>query len=222
MYRSVLPYAEAAGIEAPLVCYQGAAVVDPATGEWLLHEPIPLALAREAIEAVQEAGFGLNCYVDDDLYVAEVTERARAYADFQHLPLHEVGDLLAWIERPPTKLVVVDEPAALDGLRAHLEARFRDRLYIAKSLPYFLELASPNVSKASGLEFVAAHLGFEAERTVAFGDGENDLELLDWAGYGVGVENGHEALLARAAWICPGPGEEGVARVLEAYLAAAG
>jgi Cof subfamily protein (haloacid dehalogenase superfamily) len=222
MYRSVLPYAEAAGIDAPLVCYQGAAVVDPATGEWLLHEPIPLALAREAIEAVQEAGFGLNCYVDDDLYVAEVTERARAYADFQHLPLNEVGDLLGWIERPPTKLVVVDEPAALDGLRADLEARFRDRLYIAKSLPYFLELASPHVSKGSGLEFVAAHLGFEAERTVAFGDGENDLELLDWAGYGVGVENGHEALLARAAWICPGPGEEGVARVLEAYLAAAG
>jgi Cof subfamily protein (haloacid dehalogenase superfamily) len=222
MYRSVLPYAEAAGIEAPLVCYQGAAVVDPRSGEWLLHEPIPLALAREAIAAVQEAGFGLNCYVDDDLYVAEVTERARAYADFQSLPLHEVGDLLGWIERPPTKLVVVDDPAALDSLRGRLEERFAGRLFIAKSLPYFLELASPAVSKGSGLAFVAEHLGFDAARTVAFGDGENDLELLDWAGYGVSVENGHRELLARAAWVCPGPGEEGVAQVLEAYLAAAG
>ena len=53
MFRSALPYAQAAGIEEPLVCYQGAAVVDPVTREWLLHEPIPLELAREAIAAVQ-------------------------------------------------------------------------------------------------------------------------------------------------------------------------
>jgi Cof subfamily protein (haloacid dehalogenase superfamily) len=218
MFRSVLPYAEAAGIAAPLVCYQGAAVVDPKTRDWLLHEPIPLALAREAIVAVQEAGFGLNCYVDDDLYVAAATENARSYADFQSLPLHEVGDLAAWIERPPTKLVVVDAPAALDALRPRLEERFGERLFIAKSLPYFLELASPAISKGRGLTFVAEHLGFEVEQTVAFGDGENDLELLECAGFGVAIENGHEELLARADWVCPGPHEDGVARVIEAYL----
>jgi Cof subfamily protein (haloacid dehalogenase superfamily) len=218
MFRSVLPYAETAGIATPLVCYQGAAVVDPRTREWLLHEPIPLALAREAIEAVQSEGFGLNCYVDDDLYVASVTDHARAYADFQSLPLHEVGDLLAWIERPPTKLVVVADPDALDVLRPRLEAGFGNRLFIAKSLPYFLELASPAISKGSGLAFVSQHLGFTAAQTVAFGDGENDLELIDWAGYGVAVENGHVALQARADWTCPGPAEEGVAQVIEAYL----
>ena len=218
MFRSVLPYAEAAGIEAPLVCYQGAAVVDPRTHEWLLHEPIPLALAREAIAAVQSEGFGLNCYVDDDLYVSTITDAARAYADFQNLPLHEVGDLLAWIERAPTKLVVVSDPAALDALRPKLEARFGARLFIAKSLPYFLELASPAISKGTGLAFVAEHVGFPAAQTVAFGDGENDLELLEWAGYGVAVENGNEALKAKADWICRGPDEEGVAQVIEAYL----
>ena len=218
MFRSVLPYADAARIEAPLVCYQGAAVVDPRTREWLLHEPIPLALAREAIDAVQSSGFGLNCYVDDDLYVATITDAARAYADFQSLPLHEVGDLLAWIERPPTKLVVVSDPDALDALRPELEAQFGDRLFIAKSLPYFLELASPTISKGTGLSFVAGHLGFEAGQTVAFGDGENDFELIEWAGYGVAVANGHDELKARADWVCPGPAEEGVARVIEAYL----
>jgi len=218
MYRSVRPYAEAAGIEAPLVCYQGAAVVDPGTSEWLLHEPIPLQLAREAIGAVEHEGFGLNCYVDDDLYVAAITEHARAYADFQDIPLHEVGDLLGWIERPPTKLVVVDDPARLDTLRPLLEERFGERLYIAKSLPYFLELASPAISKGTGLAFVAEHLGFAAEHTIAFGDGENDLELLDWAGFGVAVENAHEGLRTRADWICPGAADEGVAQVLEGLL----
>ena len=218
MFRSVVPYAEAAGISAPLVCYQGAAVVDPVTRDWLLHEPIPLELAREAIGAVEDEGFTLNCYVDDELYVAAVTEHARAYADFQSIPLHPVGDLLGWIERPPTKLVVVDDPARLDVLRPRLEARFDGRLFIAKSLPYFLELASPAISKGSGLAFVAEHLGFDAARTVAFGDGENDLELLEWAGYAVAVANAHELLKARADWVCPGAAEEGVAQVLEALL----
>jgi Cof subfamily protein (haloacid dehalogenase superfamily) len=218
MYRSVRPYAEAIGVTAPLVCYQGAAVVDPVTGEWLLHEPIPLELAREAIAAVEDEGFALNCYVDDDLYVAAITEHARSYADFQSIPLHEVGDLVGWIERPPTKLVVVDDPGRLDALRPRLEERFGGRLYIAKSLPYFLELASPTISKGSGLAFVSAHLGFTAERTVAFGDGENDLELLDWAAFGIAVENANEGLKTRADWVCPSAEEEGVAQVIEALL----
>ena len=218
MFRSALPYAQAAGIEEPLVCYQGAAVVDPVTHEWLLHQPIPLELAREAIAAVQAAGFALNCYVDDDLYVAELTGNARRYASFQSLPITEVGDLLAWLGRPPTKLVVVDDPDRLDAFRPSLVEQFGDRLFLAKSLPYFLELASPQVSKGSGLGFVAEHLGFPAAKTIAFGDGENDLELLDWAGYAVSVENGHELLKARADWICPGPDEDGVAQVIEAYL----
>jgi Cof subfamily protein (haloacid dehalogenase superfamily) len=218
MFRSALPFARAAGIEEPLVCYQGAAVVDPVTGEWLLHEPIPVELAREAIAAVQDADFGLNCYVDDKLYVAEMTEHAQRYADFQYIPVTAVGDLVAWLERPPTKLVIVGDPEALDALRPRLVEQFGHRLFIAKSLPYFLELASPRISKGTGLAFVAEHLGLPTDGTVAFGDGENDLELLERAGYAVAVENGHELLKARADWICPGPAEDGVARVLEAYL----
>ena len=218
MFRSALPYAVAAGIEEPLVCYQGAVVAEPGSGEFLRHEPIPLELAREAIEAVENEGFRLNCYVDDDLYVAEITPNARAYADFQHIPITPVGDLLGWLERPPTKLVAVDDPEALNRLRAVLVERFADRLFIAKSLPYFLELASPAVSKGSGLAFVAEQLGFAAEHTIAFGDGENDLELLDWAGYAVSVENGFEGLKARADWLCPSAEDEGVAQTLEAFL----
>jgi Cof subfamily protein (haloacid dehalogenase superfamily) len=218
MYRSVLPYARAAGGDEPLVCYQGALVAEPASGRFLLHEPIPLELARETIAAVEAEGFALNCYVDDELYVAEVTENARAYADFQNIPLTPVGPLLDWLEAPPTKLVAVDAPEALDELRPRLERHFGERLFIAKSLPYFLEFASPNVSKGTGLAFVAEHLGLDLVRTVAIGDGENDLELLGAAGYAIAVENGHELVKARADWICPGPGDEGVAQVLEAYL----
>jgi len=170
------------------------------------------------MDAVLAAGFHLNCYVDDLLYVAEVTPEARRYADFQHLEIHAVGDLRKWLDRDPTKLVAVGDPAALDELEQELVPRFAGRLFISKSLPYFLEFAHPDVNKGSGLAFVAERLGFLAEETVACGDGENDRELLDWAGFGVAVENAHEDVLARADLVVPSVQEEGVADLLEAYL----
>jgi Cof subfamily protein (haloacid dehalogenase superfamily) len=219
MFRSVRPYALEAGLDDPVVCYQGAVVADPVSGRWLRHVPIPLEVAREAIATLNDEGFGLNCYVDDELYVAEVTPQARRYADFQQLELHPVGNLLEWLDKPPTKLVVIDDPTVLDELKQRMVARFEGRLYVSKSLPYFLEFASPDVTKAAGLDFLAEHVGFTHERTVAFGDGENDIELVDWAGYGVAVANADERVKKVADFVCPSVDDEGVAQVLEAFLA---
>jgi Cof subfamily protein (haloacid dehalogenase superfamily) len=219
MFQSVRPYLQEAGLHEPVICYQGAVVAEPGSGRFLLHIPIPLELAQEAIAVVEEAGFGLNCYVGDNLYVAEVTEWARAYADFQSLPIEAVGDLRSWLSEPPTKLVAVGDPDALDVLQEQMLARFGGRLYISKSLPYFLEFASPEVSKGSGLAFLADRLGFTAAHTVAVGDGENDRELLDWAGYAVCVEESHPSLFDRADLVIPGPESDGVAELIETYLA---
>ena len=219
MFRSVRPYVAEAELDDPVVCYQGAVVADPATGEFLRHEPIPLELAREAIESVVAAGYHLNCYVDDELYVAEVTPEARAYADFQSIPIHPVGDLVTWLSYPATKLVSVDDPVALDPLEVRLKERFDGRLYVSKSLPHLLEIASPAVTKATGLKFLAAPVCFSTQGTVAFGDGANDVELLELAGYGVAVANAHQRVLDVADVLCPSADEEGVAQVIEAYLA---
>jgi Cof subfamily protein (haloacid dehalogenase superfamily) len=218
MFRSARPYAHEAGIHDPLVCYQGAVVADPDTGEFLRHVPIPLGLAREAIAAVEAEGFPLNVYVDDELYVAQETAESEAYARFQNLPVHPVGDLLGWLAEPPTKLVSVGDPLELDSLEVRMQERFDGRLYISKSLPHFLEFAHPDVTKGSGLEFLAGLLGFTREETVSFGDGENDVELLEWAGYAIAVANAHPKVLAVADYVCPSVEEEGVAQVIEAYL----
>ena len=182
MFRSARPYVLAAGITEPLVCYQGALVADPVSGEFLRHVPMPEAEAHEAIELLSQTGFTVLCYVDDELYVAHETPESEAYAGFQHLEVHEVGDLSDWLTGVPTKLVTVGDPEALNALEVELKAHFGARLYISKSLPHFLEFASPAVTKAAGLSFVAERLGFSSERAVAFGDGENDLELLELGG----------------------------------------
>jgi Cof subfamily protein (haloacid dehalogenase superfamily) len=218
MFRAVLPYIEEAGLDDPVVCYQGAVVADPTSGEFLRHVPIPKAVALEAIDAVVAAGFHVNCYVGDELYVAEVTPEARAYADFQGLEIHAVGPLRQWLRDDPTKLVAVGDPQALDELEDVLKPRFAGRLFVSKSLPHFLEFAHPDVSKGSGLQFVAERLGFTPEETVACGDGENDRELLDWAGFRVAVANAHEEILARADLVVPDVEHEGVAQLLDAFV----
>jgi Cof subfamily protein (haloacid dehalogenase superfamily) len=218
MFRSVEPYLADAGIREPVVCYQGAAVVDPRTREFLLHEPLELEVAREAIATLVQLGFSPNVYVDDELFVAHETEYSRAYSVFQRLPVTEVGDLLAWLDRPPTKLVQVADPPVLAELRPTLERRLDGRVFLTTSLPYMLELGNPSVTKGSGIAFVATMLGLDVAHVVAFGDGENDVELLDVAGLGVAVESGHPRLLAIADMTCAGPEEEGVASVMEAVL----
>ena len=218
MFRSIRPYLEEAGIAEPVVCYQGAAVVDPQSGEFILHEPIELEVAREAIVELTALGHSPNCYVDDRLYVAEHTEYSRLYAGFQHIPVEEVGDLATWLEKPPTKLVAVAEPPVLAEIRPHLERRLGVRAFLTTSLPYMLEIGNPEVTKGSGLSFVAERLGLRLDRVVAFGDGENDVELLEAAGFGVAVEGGHARLRAVADTTCPAPADEGVASVIEAVL----
>jgi Cof subfamily protein (haloacid dehalogenase superfamily) len=217
MVQSLRRVVEPVGVDGPAVCYQGAVVVD-SDWSWLRHEPLGLELAREALDAVLEEGYVPNVYVGDELYVAEVNEWVTAYAGFQQLVPHPVGDLRAWLATEPTKLVCVGESDELDGLELRLRARFGERLYVTKSLPYFLELAAPGVTKAAGLAFLGERLGFAAGRTIAFGDGENDVELLEWAGYGIAVANAHERVKAVADWVCPPASEEGVALVLEALL----
>jgi len=218
MFRSVRPYLEEAGIADPVVCYQGAAVVDPVSGEFLLHEPIPLETALEAVTLLTELGHSPNCYVDDRLYVAPHTEYSRMYAEFQHIPVEEVGDLAGWLERPPTKLVAVADPEDVPALRAGLAERLDGRVFLTTSLPYLLELGNPAVSKGTGIAYVAERLGISLDRTVTFGDGENDIELIQEAGFGVAVADANPLLLEHADWVCPSADEEGVATVIDAYL----
>ena len=218
MFRSVRPYAEVAGIPEPLVCYQGAAVVDPTSGTFLVHETIELEVALETIALLGELDSSPNVYVNDELFVAAHTPYSRAYAEFQNLPVTEVGDLLDWLDSPPTKIVAVAEPDDIPAMRARLAEYLEGRIFMTRSLPFLLEMGNPAVSKGTGLADVAARLDLELDRIVAFGDGENDIELLETAGFGFAIEGADPTLLAVADATCAGPSGEGVAATIEAAL----
>ncbi len=223
MFVSARRIAAQLGIRRPLVCYQGALVADPVSGEVLVHRPIEAPLAREILRAMPtEHARHSNLYIDDELYVWEENEATRRYSQVSGVEMHIVGPLADWIERPTTKIVTVGRPEEMDVLRDELQPLFGSRAFIAKSLPYFLEFAAPGVSKASGLALLADLLGFSPEQAVAVGDAENDREMLDWAGCGLAVANASDLLKGEADAVIPSVHDDGVAQLLEALVAARG
>ena len=83
---------------------------------------------------------------------------------------------------------------------------------------YYLEVAPPGAHKGAALEMIAAHLGIAQKDTIAFGDGNNDLTMLEWAGYGVAVgeTEAHHSKIANET-IAP-PEENGVATWIRNFL----
>ena len=75
------------------------------------------------------------------------------------------------------------------------------------------------LTKARTLEHFAAELGISRHEVMAFGDMPNDLEMLTWAGRGYAMADGHPGVVAAVERTAPAFTEDGVAHVIERYLA---
>jgi hydroxymethylpyrimidine pyrophosphatase-like HAD family hydrolase len=73
------------------------------------------------------------------------------------------------------------------------------------------------ISKATGVDEVAAPLGIAAGDVVAFGDMPNDIPMLLWAGLGVAMGNAHPEAKAAADEVTTPNSDDGLARVLERW-----
>ncbi len=221
MFTSARRFSRLLGLHGLVIAYQGAWVGDATTGACLLHRPLDGTTAAELIRAVQARGFEILAYRHDEPYAQLRSTFTDQYTTSAGVPLNVVDDLAGWATGGAvTKLVAPGEPAACDALRDELVPVFGDRAFIAKSLPYYLEMAAPNVSKEAGVRFVCERLGIDRARTVAVGDGENDRELLQAAGFGIAVAGGFAGLAEDADWVCPPLEEDGAARTLQALASA--
>lgn len=73
------------------------------------------------------------------------------------------------------------------------------------------ELYQRGISKADGVAVAIKKLGIDQAQTIAFGDGENDLEMVAYAGLGIAIEGSHPGLLALADRTALPPNRDGIA-----------
>lgn len=223
MFTSARKIAHDLGISAHLLCYQGALLRHSDTEETLFHKTVPLPLSHEIIDATGQRGLHLNVYLDDELYVAEMTVGALYYSQVNYgLELNIVKDLHSWLDaqegREPTKLVIVTPPEQTDAVLEEFTREYGDRLQVTKSHPRFTEFTNKECSKGKALAFLAARFGVKREEVMAIGDGHNDLDMLTWAGYGLAMPSAPQAVLDIAHGVCLPIDEDGAAEAIERFI----
>lgn len=218
MFASASEVAKQLGIGVPIITYQGALIKHAGSGEVLYERHVPADAANRIYRHCLETGLHLQAYVDDRLYVAEANDKARAYSANSNVPFVVPPDFAAIVREPQTKMLIIDEPAVLDGVKDHFHRLFGDTVQITKSKPHFLEFTHPEGTKGNALRFLAARFGVDMEETVAIGDSWNDRDMLEAAGLGVAMGNAVPELKAVAGYIAPANDQEGVRHVIERFL----
>ena len=215
------PFVEALRLTAPMICYNGAQVADSRTLKVMSSFAIDAALAREAARACEEMGLHIQAYRDEAFYCQKADPFALDYQAFlncgvdlvqTHAPLSE------WLTFDTPKLLAIDTPERVAERLPALKARFEGRLRVATSQPRFIEFVSPAAGKAAALEALCGLVDVPREAVMAFGDGLNDLDMIQWAGCGVAMANACGAVLAAADMTAPSNIEDGVAQVVERLL----
>ena len=221
MYRATLPFARELKFEAPIVCYQGAAVIDPRTDEIVSHVALGNEIVRELVAAAEADGVHLQLYRNDEYYCESRNRFSDLYASLagaQPVVVPSLREAFAYSDA--TKAVIVADPPDARRYAQMLAQRLGDRAYVTRSLPEFVEVLDPRVDKGAALRLVASRLGVPIEHTAAIGDSWNDAPLLAAAGFGIAMGSAPAELLATADAVVSDLAGDGVAEAIERYVLA--
>ncbi|MBM6774323.1 HAD family hydrolase [Olsenella profusa] len=210
------------------VCCNGALVCDVRTNEVLREVDMERELVRSLYDDLRDLDITFDLFADGTVYTAAdrwhvidrmaVSPASREQIKTVRTRREETAGQLIDLVGPICRVNVfyLDEPSAQVVWRA-VDAR--PELTRASSLPCNVEITRAEAHKGAGLRWLCAHLGVDVADTVAFGDSDNDLTMLEAAGDGVAMGNANEACRAVADHTCPSCAESGVARYLRALWA---
>ncbi len=217
----VKAYADELEIEIPLIMSNGSILQDR-HGRVAAQTCLPLEVVQAAIRIAREEGRDLVIYIKDKMYIEKITENIRpTYGSLLNNGLYEVGTWEAFADQlaNASKCVIPDpfDEQHLFDTEPLLEQALDGRAVTLRTSPVLLEVQPKDVTKAKGLAQLAEMLGISLQQVIAFGDYDNDVEMLQAAGLGVAVGNATPACLDAADLLVASPEEEGPAHFLEEF-----
>lgn len=177
--------------------------------------------ALELVAPLKDQGAQLVAFDRDHLYlVGDPTPNALVARDAQFLktdvtPISD-EDFLA--NSQLNKAMILAPETVLDAWIPTIEAADWQALSMVRSQKVILEFLPVGVSKASGLDQLARHLGLRPEQVMALGDAANDAEMLDFAGCAVAMGNASDDLKAKADFVTLTNEEDGVSHAIETLI----
>ena len=209
----------------PLICYNGGYVLASGLTERVYDDhAIPLDVCRGIVAGASRAPVHISLYQADNWYAlradkwtdkeARVTKVSPQFRSFD-----EVLDEWDKQGRGAHKIMCMGEAPDIASFYTWLDDHYGNRIHIYKSRPTYLELATHEVSKASGMNTIMSrHLKGTVAEAMAFGDNYNDVDMLRESGIGVAVDNAIPEAKEVANEITAAGSDDGVAKSLERHF----
>ncbi len=219
MFNATVRFARELKITAPLLCYQGG-WIQALDGPVLRRDTLSTTLARAAIELGEAEGWHILLYAKGKLFLKEYLYPIAFYDALlgSDVTVGEPWEAILATRDGVDKVLYVAEPEHIPAMAEVLQPRFAGMAEIVRSHAMFIEVVPLGVSKGSALAWLAQYFGIPREQVLAAGDQENDITMIEWAGFGVAMGNAAPAVQKIADWIAPPVTEDGAAVLLERFV----
>jgi len=168
----------------------------------------------------RKIGVHLHTVDDTTIYTANrnigkytIVEASLVNMPLKYRTVDEMGPDLNII-----KMMMIDEPEILDPAIQQLPAYFSEKYTTVKSTPFYYEIMNKKACKGNALAKLADHLGVDQAETMAIGDNENDLSMIEFAGIGVAMDNATKNIKKAANIQTASNDQDGVAAVIEKFI----
>ncbi|MER2105319.1 MAG: Cof-type HAD-IIB family hydrolase [Solibacillus sp.] len=216
-FRASEVYYKELGLTTPIVNFNGAYVHHPLNPMWQdIHSPISMRVVRDVVESVHKYEYkNLIAEVLDDVYIHHEDDVMLNSFNMGN-PRVLLGDITKNLTQDPTSLLIYAQENNIPIIRQHLQDVHAEVIeHRTWGAPFpIVEVVRKGLSKAVGIHHIAQEMGIPRERIIAFGDEDNDLEMIDYAGIGVAMHNGIAELKNIANEVTLSNNEDGIAKFL--------
>ena len=217
MVASLLPFHAELGLSTPLIAYNGAMVWDVNRRELIEHTPIAHDIAREVVGFGRAEDLHTQYFWDDKFWCTSRNAWLELYELRTRLKAHITDSLGAFgPDRLPTKMQFITNPSRVPDYVARLRSLFGERLYVTSTLPEYVEMMHPAVSKGPALRRLGELLGVRPENMLAVGDAQNDETMFEVAGFAVAMGNARDEVKLKADFVTTTHEQDGAAHAFAA------
>ena len=205
------------------IAFNGAQIHEPSTGRDIWKKTLSLEDVAALTALIREAGLYCHTYDDAGILTSVDGDEIRHYTRVVKLPWRVLPDFPGGVTQRPCKMLCIDlnGPKRLDALAARIvsDPRFAGRITAMRSNENYLEIFPADAGKGAAVAALAEHLGIPLADTLAAGDAQNDVSMIQTAGCGVAMCNGHPDAIAAADVVTLTDNDhDGLAPVLLAYI----
>ena len=202
-----------------LLAYNGGKLLDAQSGTVLYEKAIPQERAKAVLRHLEKFSVSPMVMKENYLYVPDKEGYKADYeAGINGLEIVEVGKLSEFLDFAPVKILTAAPNEVLLEYMDAITSPFQNEFAFAMSAPFYLECNMKGINKAASLELVCRNMGISSNDIIAFGDAQNDISMVEYAGLGVAMGNACDELKSIADEVTLSNNEDGIAIVLEKYL----